>query len=59
MVQLDELAKRLQFDFEPRATLVTEVAELDKRVERLSGGWEWPIGNHIKFRLGGAVAVAG
>ena len=35
VVELDQLAERLQFDFEPGAVLVVEIAELDERVECL------------------------
>jgi hypothetical protein len=33
--------------------------QMDEGVQSLAGGREWPVGDHIKFRFGKAIAVAG
>ncbi len=58
MVELDQLTKGLQLDFEPRAIFIVEIAELNKGVQGLASSWEGPISNHIELGLRRAVAFA-
>ncbi len=59
MVELDQLAQRLQLNLKPRAVLVVEITKLNERVKGIASGREWPVRDHVKFRLRRAVAVAG
>ena len=52
-----EGAKWLDSDIEEGAADVVEGEEADERAERCSIHWKGPIGNQIKLRLSGAVAI--
>ncbi len=53
------MAEGLEFNLEPRAVLLIEIALLDEGMQSLASGRKWPVIDHIKFRLGGAVAITG